>query len=89
MADQVTFLISRASRSDKSDQHDPASICNTKVLDLAHEWLISNLIDSKASLSQRHIQDKEQSIHARMLSVGKCMCFCSIKYIVVIMLFYC
>ena len=54
----------------------------------AHEWMIGNSVDSKASLSQRHIQDKEQSIYARMLSVGKCMCLYSIKYIFVTLLIY-
>ena len=79
MADQVTFLVSRTTASNKRNQQDPTSICSAQVLGLAQEWMPilsnkttnerSNSIDSKASV-QRYIQDREQSIYARLLSVG-------------------
>ena len=70
MADQVTLLISRTGSGSGNTQKDPTSICNDKVLGLAQEWMMRDIVGSKAS-AQGHIQDKQQTMYARLMSVGE------------------
>ena len=82
MADQVIFLLVHVNNFDKTmndktkqqSQSDPASVCNDKVLGLAQEWIMSILVGGETT-SQRHLQDRQQTLYARLLSVGKSICF--------------